>query len=122
MSTHAIRSYAEPIPVLVPFCLIVRTDTQLRMSGGPQLVKRSLRIVALPLVAASRTPESSSSGHLTYYHFATPPPEQDEKRDLAKWATQRAAELWAGFGKAPEGHWKVRAAFCPRRGTFAGLA
>ncbi|GJE88527.1 mitochondrial K -H exchange-related-domain-containing protein [Phanerochaete sordida] len=78
------------------------------MSAVPQLAKRSLRIVALPLVTASHTPESSSSGHLTYYHFATRPRKQDGKPGWAEWATHKAADLWAGFGKAPEGHWKRR--------------
>ena len=91
------------------------------MSSVPQLAKRSIRIVALPLVTASKTPEPSSSGHLTYYHFATPRPKQDGKRDWIQWATHKASNIWAGFGKAPEGHWKVRAshsaAFCPWHGT-----
>ncbi|EKM51624.1 uncharacterized protein PHACADRAFT_127350 [Phanerochaete carnosa HHB-10118-sp] len=78
------------------------------MSGVPQVAKQSLRIVALPLVTASRTPERSSSGHLTYYHFATPPPKQNGKRSWVQWATHKAADIWAGFGKAPEGHWKRR--------------
>ncbi|KIP09703.1 hypothetical protein PHLGIDRAFT_67051 [Phlebiopsis gigantea 11061_1 CR5-6] len=79
------------------------------MSVVPSLAKRTLRIVALPLVSASKTPAASSSaGQLTYYHFFTPPPKDEHKKDWVKWATNKAGDLWAGFGKAPEGHWKRR--------------
>ena len=54
-------------------------------------------------------PGTHASGHLTYYHFVTPPREK-KGTDWVSWTTRKAAELWAGFGKAPEGHWKVRLA------------
>ncbi|KAI0087061.1 mitochondrial K+-H+ exchange-related-domain-containing protein [Irpex rosettiformis] len=71
------------------------------------VTKRSLRILALPLVSASKTP-GTSSGHLTYYHFTTPPPHPEKTKTWSHWATTKAADIWAGFGKAPEGGWKRR--------------
>ena len=70
------------------------------------VTKRSLRILALPLVSASKTP-GASSGHLTYYHFATPPPHPERTKTWTYWVTNKAAGIWAGFGKAKEGSWKV---------------
>lgn len=64
-----------------------------------------MRILALPLTSGS-----ASSGKYTYYHVQMPPrkPEKEGARpSLLKRATGKAAELWAGFGKAPEGSWKV---------------
>lgn len=69
-----------------------------------QLGKRSMRIIALPLTTASRSPNHE---HLTYYHFVTPPPKQDRGKDWSRWIGVKATEIWAGFGKAPEGTWKV---------------
>ncbi|KAJ3524212.1 hypothetical protein NM688_g8600 [Phlebia brevispora] len=69
--------------------------------------KRSLRIIALPLTAASRTLDAYGSSHLTYYHFITPPREK-KGTDWVQWISTKSAKLWAGFGKAPEGHWKRR--------------
>ena len=64
-----------------------------------------MRIIAIPLTSGA-----SSSGANTYYHFQTPPSVKGkESPNLFKKATEKAAELWAGFGKAPEGSWKVRA-------------
>ncbi|THH08889.1 hypothetical protein EW145_g2396 [Phellinidium pouzarii] len=64
-----------------------------------------MRIIALPLTSES----SSLNGHHTYYNFQTPPPvELNGKPSLLKRATGKASELWAGFGKAPEGSWKYR--------------
>ena len=62
-----------------------------------------MRIIALPL-----TSEASTSGLHTYYHFQTPPlvrPKSD--KSILKKAAEKAGELWAGFGKAPEGSWQV---------------
>ena len=73
--------------------------------------KKSLRILALPLVSVSKTPGTSSS-HLTYYHFTTPPPHPERTKTWTNWATDKAADLWAGFGKAKEGTWKVSASTC----------
>ncbi|PSR71977.1 hypothetical protein PHLCEN_2v12187 [Hermanssonia centrifuga] len=75
------------------------------------LAKRSMRIIALPLTTASRTPDSAASGHLTYVHFVTPPPKEEEGTNWLKWTTGKAADLWAGFGKAEDGTWKVRTHF-----------
>lgn len=77
------------------------------MSIVPKLARRSLKIVALPLTTTPRTPGASSCGHLTYYHFFTPPPENENKRGPVKWVTTKTLDLWAGFGTAPEGSWKV---------------
>lgn len=67
----------------------------------------TMRIIALPLTTARRAP---IPGPLTYYHFQTPPPPEDAKRGgVVKWASKKASDLWAGFGKAKEGTWKVRA-------------
>lgn len=64
-----------------------------------------MRILALPLTSGS-----ASSGKYTYYHFQLPPRDpgkEGARPSLLKRATGKAAELWAGFGKAPEGNWKV---------------
>ncbi|KAL5524460.1 hypothetical protein ACEPAF_9600 [Sanghuangporus sanghuang] len=63
-----------------------------------------MRIIALPL-----TSEASNSGLHTYYHFQTPPPAKPKSdKSILKKATEKTAELWAAFGKAPEGSWKHR--------------
>ena len=72
----------------------------------PPVARRSMRIIALPLTTAKRKPNGIHS-HLTYYHFVTPPPNNETKQTWANWATSKASDIWAGFGKAPEGHWKV---------------
>lgn len=77
------------------------------MSVAP-LAKRSLRILALPLISASKTPETV---HLMYYHFATSPPRANKGKTWAQWAPDKAAGLWADFGKAEEGTWKVLCTF-----------
>lgn len=68
--------------------------------------KKSLRILALPLAPASKRP-GTSLGPLTYYHFTTPPPHPEKTKTWTNWATDKAADIWAGFGKAKEGGWKV---------------
>ncbi|EMD40059.1 hypothetical protein CERSUDRAFT_112276 [Gelatoporia subvermispora B] len=74
---------------------------------------RTMRIIALPLAPAATNASASASAvpaHLTYYHFVTPPPSPQHKRNnWGKWVTTKAAGLWAGLGKAPEGNWKRRA-------------
>jgi hypothetical protein len=82
-----------------------------RAMSAPAKVSRTLRIIALPLTRATRT-----HGALTYYQFVTPPPPPEEAKNpgLIKWGTNKAASVWAGFGKAPEGNWKV-ALICLRR-------
>jgi len=63
-----------------------------------------MRIIAIPLTSGA-----SSSGTNTYYHFQTAPKDKKkENPNLLKKAMGKAADLWAGFGKAPEGSWKYR--------------
>ena len=63
-----------------------------------------MRILALPLTSGA-----SSTGLHTYYHFQTPPPPSSEAQpSILKTAMGKAASIWADFGKAPEGTWKVR--------------
>ncbi|CAL1712492.1 unnamed protein product [Somion occarium] len=73
--------------------------------GVPAAAKRSMRIIALPLTRATRAPNGTHT-HLTYYHFVTPKPKDEKRQGWANWATSKATDLWAGFGKAPEGSWK----------------
>ncbi|KAF7979991.1 hypothetical protein HWV62_43822 [Athelia sp. TMB] len=83
---------------------------------------RPLRIIALPLTRPTRlstqTSSSSSAGGastpLTYYQFQLKAPvakaEVPESRlkGYATWASNKAAETWAGWGKAPPGNWKFK--------------
>jgi hypothetical protein len=101
---------------------------------------RSMRIIALPLTRPiprrkASPPQSQpvspstveadsipSPKALTYYHVQLSP-SPTAKIDLStipslwqydgsvvKWMSEKAAAVWAGFGKAPEGSWKVRCA------------
>ncbi|KAI5119200.1 hypothetical protein M0805_004455 [Coniferiporia weirii] len=64
-----------------------------------------MRILALPLTSCA-----PSDGQHTYYYFQTPPPaDSGGKPSLLKRVTGKATEIWADFGKAPEGSWKQRA-------------
>ncbi|CCM02485.1 uncharacterized protein FIBRA_04585 [Fibroporia radiculosa] len=74
------------------------------------VAKRSVRIIALPLAtpAPRMTPTHAHSEHLTYYHFATPPPSAQQQDSWENWVTLKASSLWADLGKAPEGNWKRR--------------
>lgn len=76
-----------------------------------QGAKRGVRIIALPLATPARrtTPTHNASDHLTYYHFVTPPPHESKAQTWSNWVTTKAAHLWAGLGKAPDGNWKRRA-------------
>lgn len=68
-----------------------------------------MRIIALPLA------NSTSGGRknfkeilpLTYYHFHTPPPDDNRRPTLFNRVTNKAADTWANFGKAHEQNWKV---------------
>ncbi|KLO09062.1 hypothetical protein SCHPADRAFT_834439 [Schizopora paradoxa] len=74
--------------------------------SAPRAAVQRMRILALPL-----TSHASSSGRHIYYHFQTPSrpgASSTQKPGLVKMATTKAAEMWAGFGKAPEGSWKQR--------------
>lgn len=93
------------------------------MSVIPKTI-RPMRIIALPLTRAavlSRNHDAtntsgSSNPPLTFYHFQLKSPpaageedrKQSEIKSLVQWVSTKAADTWAGFGKAPEGSWKVR--------------
>jgi len=68
-----------------------------------------MRIIALPLTTravASSQAMTNTIFPLTYYHFHTPPRPKAEKKTVFEKVTGKAEDLWAGFGKAPEGNWK----------------
>lgn len=71
---------------------------------------RSMRIIALPLATPSKPVHGRPTEHLTYYHFVTPP-DTTHTITWTKRIVAKASDIWAGFGKAPEGNWKVR--MCP---------
>lgn len=62
-----------------------------------------MRIIALPLTATS----SHATGRFTYYHFQMPPPQTVKEKNLVQKAASKASSLWANFGKAEDGSWKV---------------
>lgn len=69
-----------------------------------------MRIIALPITAPAATNASASPvpKHLMYYYFIMPPPSLQHKRNnWSEWVTTKAANMWAGLGKAPEETWKV---------------
>jgi hypothetical protein len=75
--------------------------------------KRSMRIIALPLTrhppvhqVQTNTAQPNQRAYIvTYYHFQlTSKPEGGLVNSL----TAKVADLWAGFGRAPEGSWNVR--------------
>ena len=80
------------------------------MSALPA-AKRAVRIIALPLATPSAAKTNGHAEHLTYYHFVTPPPSEGKTRNWMHWVQHKAADLWAGLGKAPEGNWRVRISF-----------
>ncbi|TFY70974.1 hypothetical protein EVG20_g2039 [Dentipellis fragilis] len=69
-----------------------------------------MRIIALPLTTVVRDPkhQSDTPRPLVYYHFQTPPPPADRKVGWVDWATGKATQAWASFGKAPEMNWKYK--------------
>ncbi|OAX42136.1 hypothetical protein K503DRAFT_854161 [Rhizopogon vinicolor AM-OR11-026] len=83
---------------------------------------RTMRIIALPLARPKIPPDQGLKPHavfnpnrmLVYYHFDLSGGDTVNKDDQSaikrtvKWASIKAADLWAGFGKAPEGSWKLR--------------
>jgi Mitochondrial K+-H+ exchange-related len=47
---------------------------------------------------------------LTYYHFQPPSQQKSDgkrKQSIVKGVMNKAADFWAGWGKAPRGNWKV---------------
>jgi len=74
-----------------------------------------MRIIALPLTSAVRGPgHTVEPSPLVYYHFQMPPKTETRRGGWVDWATGKAASVWAQFGKAPEGSWKVRLWSCLR--------
>ncbi|KAG2151325.1 mitochondrial K+-H+ exchange-related-domain-containing protein [Suillus clintonianus] len=85
-------------------------------------VTRTMRIIALPLALPKIPPDHNLKPHavfnpnrmLVYYHFdlsqgnSVRSQDQSAIKRAVKWASTKAADLWAGFGKAPEGSWKLR--------------
>ncbi|KAK7469031.1 hypothetical protein VKT23_003525 [Stygiomarasmius scandens] len=88
-------------------------------------LRSAQRIISLPITRNGRHPTSNpASGNnkiLTYYHFQLHLPHRKAKRNeedgnmsrwnprfWTQWAQTKAADTWAGFGKAPEGSWKLR--------------
>ena len=73
--------------------------------------KQSLRIFALPLSKQCVT-NSTGKGRAvlnTYYHFVTASPSEVVQGDpsLVSRAMDKVASVWAGWGKAAPGTWKV---------------
>ncbi|KAG1748721.1 mitochondrial K+-H+ exchange-related-domain-containing protein [Suillus lakei] len=91
------------------------------MSALPKAM-RTMRIIALPLARPKIPPDQRLKPHavfnpnrmLIYYHFDLSQGNSANRQDQSalkravKWASTKAADLWAGFGKAPEGSWKLR--------------
>jgi hypothetical protein len=98
-----------------------------------------MRIIAIPLTRPRFPPKPPSLKgrdiRLTYYQFQiTSPPKPSKPADasdngswlsrwtpeggVGKWVSTKAADTWAGFGKA-DGGWKVRFSFSC---TFSSLA
>lgn len=85
---------------------------------------RKLRIIALPLTRPNIKPPhpKEKPSRLVYYQFQlevpVPPGDQDSgprnakkkgwlpKEGVVKWASNKAADTWAGYGKEKSG-WKV---------------
>ncbi|KAG0704260.1 mitochondrial K+-H+ exchange-related-domain-containing protein [Suillus ampliporus] len=91
------------------------------MSTLPKAM-RTMRIIALPLARPKIPPDHGLRPHavfnpnrmLIYYHFDLSQGNSINRQDQSaikravKWTSTKAADLWAGFGKAPEGSWKLR--------------
>ncbi|KIM80956.1 hypothetical protein PILCRDRAFT_821813 [Piloderma croceum F 1598] len=97
------------------------------MSVVPKII-RPMRIIALPLTRAAILPTNHSPTNeggifdptLTFYHFQLRSPpgtgltdrengkKQGRIKSLVTWVSTKAADTWAGFGRAPEGNWKLR--------------
>ncbi|KAG1884992.1 mitochondrial K+-H+ exchange-related-domain-containing protein [Suillus subluteus] len=83
---------------------------------------RTMRIIALPLARPKVPPDQGLKPHavfnpnrmLIFYHFdlsqgnSVNSQDQSSIKRAVKWASTKAADLWAGFGKAPEGSWKLK--------------
>lgn len=76
--------------------------------------QRSLRIFALPLSKQGATGTTAGTGKAkavlnTYYHFVTSLPLGAEQKNpsLISRVTEKAENIWTGWGKAKPGTWKV---------------
>lgn len=77
--------------------------------------RRSLRIIALPLTSASRTPDTHVGGHLTYYHFMTPPARK-ERHGLGELGFDEGGRAMGGFWEGPRGPLEGELRHAMRRG------
>ncbi|KAG5721493.1 hypothetical protein E4T56_gene13243 [Termitomyces sp. T112] len=82
---------------------------------------RNLRIIAVPLTRPKIAPRRDAPAALTYYQFQIGYPQHPVQESgggsarsrwrpeggLMKWITTKAADTWAGFGKA-KGGWKLK--------------
>jgi len=80
-------------------------------------VMRSQRIIALPMYKQLKFhPDNLMLSKplvdqmMIYYHFNLTPPDvaKNKQSGMLNKLTTKAADTWAGFGKAPKGSWKVR--------------
>lgn len=76
--------------------------------------QRTLRIFALPLSKQSVAGTTTGSGKAktvlnTYFHFVTSSPSEVEQGNpsLISRVTEKVTNMWAGWGKAKPGSWKV---------------
>lgn len=100
---------------------LITLGTDVIMSALPKAM-RTMRIIALPLARPKIPPDQGLKPHavfnpnrmLIFYHFdlsqsnSVKSQEQSAIKRAVKWVSTKAADLWAGFGKAPEGSWKLR--------------
>jgi hypothetical protein len=104
--TFAVLLSYLPCPSSIDY-LVRLPQRQGTMSLVPK-TRLPMRIIALPLTSSLRGPgHTEKPSPLVYYHFQTPPKAENRRRGLVDWATGKAASIWAQFGKAPEGSWKV---------------
>lgn len=110
---------SELSQVEVPKCFSI---VALRIMFALPKVMRTMRIITLPLTRPKIPPDQGLKPHavfnpnrmLIFYHFdlsqgnSVNSQDQSAIKRAVKWVSTKAADLWAGFGKAPEGSWKLR--------------
>lgn len=103
----------------VPKCFSI---VALRIMSALPKAMRAMRIITLPLSRPKIPPDRGLKPHavfnpnrmLIFYHFdlsqgnSVNSQDQSAIKRAVKWVSTKAADLWAGFGKAPEGSWKLR--------------
>lgn len=113
---HVTWSTGCNVVSLSAFLFLPRT-----MSTLPKAM-RTMRIITLPLARPKIPPDHGLKPHavfnpnrlLIFYHFdlsqgnSVNSQDQSAIKGAVKWLSTKAADLWAGFGKAPEGSWKLR--------------